>query len=186
MIPSYLGLAHQACTSLICCSYSASSAAPAFWDSGSVWKESEGRVVVIGLSRGFNGAILGAAIERARICWFVYLAGAVPACRGTIITALRSILNHEEKKTRRRIKRPFVFVLTSSSQQRLFKFRYRGWEREPDGANVHGGERLFSAQGCRCDDFPHAPKSSSVQLELHEYCSVRASKVQLTRILHQI
>lgn len=69
-MPSYRGLAHHASMSLICCSYNASSAAPAFWLSGSNWKESEGRAVDIGgdTCGREKAAILCAAIEKARGC----------------------------------------------------------------------------------------------------------------------
>lgn len=47
-MPAYLGVAHHASTSLICCSYRASSGVPAFSDSARRWKESDGRDVVTG------------------------------------------------------------------------------------------------------------------------------------------
>lgn len=47
-MPAYLGVAHHASTSLICCSYRASSGVPAFSDSARRWKESDGRDVDTG------------------------------------------------------------------------------------------------------------------------------------------
>src|ERR1700753_3157003 len=47
-MPAYLGDAHHCSTALTCSSYRASSAAPGLADSGSNWKESEGRDVFSG------------------------------------------------------------------------------------------------------------------------------------------
>lgn len=90
MIPSYLGLAHQAFTSFSCCSYSASSAAPALADSERSWKASEGRAVDIGESTAdcVDNAIRLVAIE----CRIAGLNALTPlARRGIDRDMLRSI-----------------------------------------------------------------------------------------------
>jgi hypothetical protein len=92
LIPSYLGDAHQASTSFNCCSYIASSAAPAFWLSGRSWKESDGRTVDIGFTTGgkADGAILAAVTDISRN-WVVLAMREVATRRGTEIARLRSI-----------------------------------------------------------------------------------------------
>ena len=90
LIPSYLGLAHHASTSLICCSYSASSAAPAFSDSGSSWNESEGRAADTGCSKGFKEDIRCADIEKFRTSW--QAVDLATTRRGTVEATLRSIV----------------------------------------------------------------------------------------------
>lgn len=66
-MPSYLGDAHQVWTSFICCSYKASSAAPALSLSGNSWKESDGKAVDMGLFRDGRADILVSEVESGRI-----------------------------------------------------------------------------------------------------------------------
>lgn len=97
MIPSYRGLAHHASTSLICCSYKASSAEPAFSASGSSWKESDGNVAVMGCSRGLREDMLWCTIENVRIMDLPDFAD-VASLLGRVVGALRSILTEYKEE----------------------------------------------------------------------------------------
>ncbi len=93
-MPSYLGLAHQSSTSFNCSSYKASSAAPAFWLSGSSWKASDGRALETGgLTAGrVNADIRDAAMENGRGWIEVMIRGATPR-RELVVAIRRSMLS---------------------------------------------------------------------------------------------
>ena len=103
LIPSYLGLAHHASTSFNCCSYKASSAAPAFCDSRRSWNESDGWVADIGFSRGFSADILWADIVKFRIMIFEDFL--VATLRGTVEATLRNIVKDNCPQERRQEKK---------------------------------------------------------------------------------
>lgn len=95
-MPSYLGLAHHASTSFNCCSYSASSAAPAFSSSGSNWKESDGKAVEMGWEMDGRAAVVRDDIVKGLDNELMVLTAATR--RGSRQAALRNIMYDGSKR----------------------------------------------------------------------------------------